>query len=52
MDKYMKVNVCTTGIHDLSKESVSVEEMQKLNSEEHIFEQIGQVEYVNNKEEN
>lgn len=50
MDKYMKVNICTTGIYDLSKEKMSVDEMQKLNSEEHILEQIGKVEYVNREE--
>lgn len=50
MDKYMNINVDMTGIHDLSREKMDIEELRRMTSEECVLNKIGQVEYEEEKE--
>ena len=45
MEKYMNVNIDTTGIHDLSNEKMDANELRRMTSEECVLAKIGQVEY-------
>lgn len=50
MDKYMSISIDTTGIHDLSKETMTADELQRMTSEEYILNQIGKVGHTDEKE--
>lgn len=50
MEKYMNVNIDTTGIHDLSNEKMDANELRRMTSEECVLAKIGQVEYEEEKE--
>lgn len=50
MDKYMEVNIDTTGIHDLSVEKMTADELPRMTSEEYILNQVGKVGYTDEKE--
>lgn len=43
MEKYMEVDIDISGVHDLSKEKMVADELQKMTSEESVSNQIGQV---------
>lgn len=43
MEKYMEVDIDISGVHDLSKEKMVEDELQKMTSEESVSNQIGKV---------
>ena len=43
MEKYMEVDLDISGVHDLSKEKMAADELQKMTSEESVSNQIGKV---------
>ena len=43
MEKYMEVDIDISGVHDLSKEKMVADELQKTTSEESVSNQIGKV---------
>ena len=43
MEKYMEVDIDISGVHDLSKEKMVADELQKMTSEESVSNQIGKV---------
>lgn len=43
MEKYMNVNIDTTGIHDLSDEKMDANELRRMTSEEYILNTVGKV---------
>lgn len=50
MGKCMEINIDATGIHDLSKETMTADELQRMTSEEYILNQVGKVGYTDEKE--
>lgn len=50
MEKCMEINLDTTGIHDLSKETMKADELKRMTSEEYILNQVGKVGYTDEKE--
>lgn len=43
MEKYMEADIGISGVHDLSREKMAADELQKMTSEEYILNQIGKV---------